>query len=364
MIKSHKIRIYPSKSQELLLFKSCGASRFAYNWGLAKWKELYDKGEKPSSLKIKKLFNEEKRSNPEWKWLYEVTKCSTEYAFINLDSAYKRFFKKLANYPNFHKKRWGNGSFGLANDKFHVNSNFITLPKIGKVRMAEELRLAGKIMKGSVSTFAGKWWISISVELKEDIVKNSNKKSVGIDLGLKTQIATSDNEKFNQPDLSREIVKILKEQRILSRKKKGSKNRLKQIIKFQRAWDRYSNVKNDWVEKITTYLSNQYQYICMEDLNIKGMMKNRKLSGKFQSVSLYRLIERLKTKAEVIQVDRFFPSSKLCSNCGQIKDDLKLSDRVYSCDCGLIIDRDHNAALNILRQAMSLKSVDKKALVI
>lgn len=360
---SHKIRIYPSKTQIELLKQSCGVARFTYNWGLAKWEELYKQNKKPTFYKIKLLFNKEKRTNPELKWLYNVTKCSPEYALINLGNAFVRFFKKQGKYPKFKKKRFGIGSFSISNDKFSIDSNYCKLSKVGKVKMAESLRFDGKIMKGTVSCFAGRWFLSVTTKIEHD--KNTNGRAAGIDLGLKNQIITSEEEYFNVPDLNKEIKRIKKEQKNLSRKQKGSKNRLKQIIKVQKAWYKYNNKKTDWIEKTTTYLANKYQYIGLENLNIKGLMKNGKLSGKFQLVSLHRLIERLKTKATVIQIDRFFPSSKLCSVCGQLKKDLKLSDRVYKCKCGNVIDRDLNAAINILREAFpEVTPVNKEALAL
>lgn len=214
-------------------------------------------------------------------------------------------------------------------------------------------------MKGTVSKIAGKWFLSITVEVNKPVTKN--KKAIGIDLGLKTQIVCSNNNQYNYPEIKKWYEKVKKEQRKLSKKQIGSNNFNKQKFKLQKAWYYLDCKKTDWIEKTTTEIAKNYEVVALENLNIKGMMKNRKLSGKFQQVSLYRIIERLKTKAnQVIHVDRFFPSSKMCSKCGNIKSNLKLSDRVYKCQCGLNIDRDLNASINIVRQAMSESTfVDK-----
>lgn len=359
---SHKIRIYPNKEQEELLKQSCGINRFVYNWALNKWNELYKKGNKPNLYKIKTLFNKEKKNNKDLKWLYDVSKCVGEYAIIDLSRAFSNFFKKKSKFPKFKKRKYGIGNFSISNDKFWIKDKLCRLPKIGKLKMAESLRFEDKMMKGTVSWFANKWWLSVAIETIKE--KNVNGKSVGIDLGLKNQIVTSDNEKYNLPDLSKEQNRIKKEQKSLSRKQKKSQNRFKQIIRLQKAWLKYTDKKKDWIEKTTTYLANKYQYICLETLNIKGMMKNRRLSEKFQQVSLYSIVERLKTKATVLQVDRFFPSSQLCSECNYQYKELTLSERIWKCpNCGTIHNRDINASKNIIAEAFrKFTPMDKEAL--
>ena len=368
-MKTHKIRIYPNLKQEELLRQSCGVNRFVYNWALNKWNEIYKNEEKPNLNKIKLEFNKEKKNNKDLIWLYDVSKCIGEYAIMDLASAFKNFFNKKTRYPVFKKRKLGIGSFSIANDKFWVKGRNCRLPKIGIVTMAEQLRFEGKIMKGTVSWFADKWWLSVCVEVP--VLKNNNKKVIGIDLGLKDQMITSDGNKYNLPDLSKERNRIRKEQKYLLRKQKGSKNKCKQIIKLQKTWLKYTDKKNDWIEKITTQIANEYQYVCLETLNIKGMLKNKKLSSKFQQVSLYKIVERLKTKTEVIQIDRFYPSSKTCSSCNHINNDLKLSDRYWKCDnCNTEHDRDINASINILNEGLKqipeaireFTLVDKKAL--
>lgn len=359
---SHKIRIYPSKEQVDLLNRTCGVSRFAWNWALDKWNKIYELGGKPNAMQIKLLFNKEKRENPDISWMYEVTKCAPEYAIKDLGEAFSKFFKGIAKHPKFHSKKNSRTSFSIANDKFRVEEDWCVLPKVGRVRMAETLRFNGKIMKGTVSKRAGKWFLSITVDVSKDKTKNG--KAIGIDLGLKTTLVLSNDLTYNQVDLKKDNRRIKREQRKLSKKVLGSRNFKKQVQRLQVAYYKADCKKTDWIEKTTSEIAKDYECVALEDLNIKGMMKNRKLSGKFQQVSLYRVVERLKTKAShVVQIHRFLPSSKVCSNCGSIKKDLKLSDRQYTCDCGLSIDRDLNAAINIVRWASSeFTLVDKQNL--
>jgi len=363
-MKAHKIRFYPDKDQENLLRQTCGVSRFTYNWGLAKWNELYEKKEKVNFVIIKKLFNKEKAENTDLNWLYDVTKCAPEYALKDLSEAFNKFFKKKNGYPKFKKKKFDIGSFSIANDKIWVKAKVCHIPKVGKVELAESLRFSGKIMKGTVSYFAGFWFISISVDV--NVPKNDNGKAIGIDFGLKDMIVTSDGEKLNQVNTDKQIKRIIKEQKNLSRKENGSNNKYKQIVRLQKAWFKLTNKKDDWINKIIFYLCTNYQFICLENLNIKGMMKNRRLSAKFQQVSLSKLVDRLKSKADVLQVGRFFPSSQLCSCCGYRNKSLTLKDRYWRCpECSTEHDRDVNAAKNILAEAFGeFTPVDSKALAL
>ena len=356
MIISHKIRIYPNKEQEVFLKKSCGVARFAYNWGLAEWQKQYKNGEKPNCLKLKKQFNGIKRV--EFPFVCEVSKCCAETALLNLGKAYKNFFGKRAKYPKF-KKKGIHDSFGLNNLNFRIEGKRIKLAKIQPMRMAEELRFDGKIMSGTVSCVAGKWYISIAVEVKKDLSLPKTGKYVGVDLGVKDIAITSDGYKFANPRWIQKSEKKLKRlQRELARRKKASKRRERTRLRLARKHNQVVNQRKDWLHKITTFLVRNYDVISLEDLNVRGMTKNHSLAKAITNVSFGEFNRQIEYKAkmygkQIYRVGRFFPSSKTCSVCGCIQDKMPLNVREWTCpECGAHHDRDINAATNLLRQAM------------
>ena len=357
MIISHKIRIYPNKEQEVFLKKSCGVARFAYNWGLAEWERQYKTGEKPNYLKLKKQFNGIKKD--EFPFVCEVSKCCAETAFINLGRAYKNFFGKRSKYPKF-KKKGIHDSFGLDNLKFRVERKCIKLAKMKPMRMAEELRFDGKIMSGTVSCVADKWYISIAVDMQKDLSLPKTGKYVGVDLGVKDIAITSDGFKFANPRWIHESEKKLKRlNRELARRQRASKRRERTRLRLARKHNQVANQRKDWLHKITTYLVRNYDVISLEDLNVRGMVKNHNLAKAITNVSFGEFNRQIEYKAQmygkqIYRVDRFFPSSKTCSVCGCIQDKMPLHIREWTCpECGAHHDRDINAAINLLRQAMS-----------
>lgn len=357
MILSHKIRIYPNLEQEQFLKKSCGVARFAYNWGLAEWQNQYKNGEKPNHLSLKKQFNSVKKQD--FPFVCEVSKCCAETAFANLGKAYKNFFGRRAKYPRF-KKKGIHDSFGLDNLKFRVEGNHIKLAKIQPMRMAESIRFDGKIMSGTVSRVADKWYISIAVEIQRDLTLPKTGKFVGVDLGVKDIAITSDGYKFANPRWIHKSEKKLKRlNRELARRKRESKRRERTRLRLARQHDRVANQRKDWLHKITTYLIRRYDVIALEDLNVRGMTKNHSLAKAITNVSFGEFNRQIEYKAQmygkqIYRVDRFFPSSKTCSVCGCIQDEMPLQVREWTCpDCGAHHDRDINAATNLLRQAMS-----------
>lgn len=283
MIISHKIRIYPNKEQEVFLKKSCGVARFAYNWGLAEWERQYKTGEKPNYLKLKKQFNGIKKD--EFPFVCEVSKCCAEIAFINLGRAYKNFFDRRAKYPRF-KKKGIHDSFGLDNLKFRVERKYIKLAKMKPMRMAEPLRFDGKIMSGTVSCVAGKWCISIAVDVQKDTTLPKTDKYIGVDLGVKDIAITSDGFKFANPRWINKSEKKLKRlQRELARRKRASKRRERTRLRLARQHNRITNQRKDWLHKITTYLIRSYDVIALEDLNVRGMTKNHSLAKAITNVA-------------------------------------------------------------------------------
>lgn len=369
MIISHKIRLYPNKEQEVFLKKSCGVARFAYNWGLAEWQNQYKNGEKPNYLKLKKQFNGIKRAD--FPFTCEVSKCCTETAFANLGKAYKNFFTKRTKYPKF-KKKGMHDSFGLDNLNFHIEVNHIKLAKMKPMRTAEELRFEGKIMSGTVFRVADKWYISIAVDVQKDMRLPKTGKYVGVDLGVKDIAITSDGYKFANP---RWINKSEKKQkrlnRELARRQRASKRRERTRLLLARQLDRVANQRKDWLHKITTFLVRNYDVISLEDLNVRGMVKNHNLAKAITNVALGEFNRLIEYKAQIYgkqiyRADRFFPSSKTCSVCGCIQDKMPLNVREWTCpECRAHHDRDINAATNLLRQVMSeVTHGERTALVI
>lgn len=344
---SHKIKLKPSKDQITQLKKTCGTARYTYNWALNKYNEYKQNNIKITTNELKKIWNKEKPD-----WVYESPKDANQQPFSNLNKALTRFFKKKSKYPKF-KKKGKNNSFYISNDKFKLDDYKVRIPKIGWIKLTEKLRFNGKIVSATVSNKANDWFISITVETnirKERISHNK----IGVDLGIKEAITTSEGLQIKPPKpFRRQKNKIRKLNRRLSRKKKFSNNWNKQKVKLQKAYLRLSNIRLDFWHKVTSKLCNENQVICLEDLAIKNLIKNRKLSfsladvglGMFKTLILYKSIL---WNNDIRFIDRFYPSSKQCSSCGYIKQDLTLSDRIYSCkNCGLKIDRDLNAAKNI-----------------
>ena len=369
MILSHKIRIYPNKEQEVFLKKSCGVARFVYNWGLAEWQKQYKNGEKPTRFKLDKSFNSIKKD--EFPFVCEVSKCCSQIAFMNLGRAYKNFFERRARFPRF-KKKGIHDSFGLDNLNFYIEGKHIKLAKMQPMKMAEELRFDGKIMSGTVSCVAGKWYISIAVDVQKDMTLPKTGKYVGVDLGVKDIAITSDGYKFANPRWINKSEKKLKRlQRELARRQRASKRRERTRLRLARKHSQVSNQRMDWLHKITAYLVRNYDVISLEDLNVRGMVKNHNLAKAITNASFGEFNRQIEYKAQmygkqIYRVDRFFPSSKTCSNCGCVQDEMPLRVREWTChDCGAHHDRDINAATNLLRQAMpEVTRGERPALVI
>ena len=356
MILAHKIRIYPSREQEQFLKKSCGVARFVYNWGLAEWQNQYKNGRKPNHFMLEKLFNSIKKQ--EFPFVNEVSCCCYKCAFSKLGKAYKNFFDRRANYPKF-KKKGMHDSFRLENNCFSVSNQRVKLAKMATMRMAEPLRFDGKIMSGTVSRVADKWYISIAVEISRDLTLPKTGKYAGVDLGVKDIVITSDGCKFANPRWIQKSEKKLKRlNRELARRKRTSKRRERTRLRLARQHDRVANQRKDWLHKITTYLVRNYDVIALEDLNVRGMVKNHNLAKAITNVSFGEFNRQIEYKAQmygkqIYRVDRFFPSSKTCSNCGCVQEKMPLYVREWTCpDCGAHHDRDINAATNLLRQAM------------
>ena len=380
LLKSFKTEINPTEAQKVKIRKTIGTCRFIYNFYLAHNKELYDKGEKfMSSNKFRIWLNNEYLPNhPEYSWIKEAYSKAITQAVNNGQTAFTRFFNHESNFPNFKKK-------GRSDVKMYFVKNNpkdcccerhrIKIPSLGWVRIKEKGYIPttkdGYVIKsGHVSIKAGRYYVSVLVEIPDNKIANNSNEGIGIDLGLKDLATISNGKTYKNINKSAKLKKLEKQlirgQRSLSRKYENSKkgestqraNIQKQKIKVQKLHQKIDNIRTDYINKtIAEIVKTKPSFITIEDLNVKGMMKNRHLSKAVASQKFYEFRIKLQAKCnengiELRVVDRWYPSSKTCHCCKNIKKDLRLSDRIFKCDCGYIEDRDFNAALN-LRDAMT-----------
>ena len=380
LLKSFKTEINPTEEQKVKIRKTIGTCRFIYNFYLAHNKELYDKGEKfMSSNKFRIWLNNEYLPNhPEYSWIKEAYSKAITQAVNNGQTAFTRFFNHESNFPNFKKK-------GRSDVKMYFVKNNpkdcccerhrIKIPSLGWVRIKEKGYIPttkdGYVIKsGYVSIKADRYYVSVLVEIPDNKIANNSNEGIGIDLGLKDLAIISNGKTYKNINKSAKLKKLEKQlirgQRSLSRKYENSKkgestqraNIQKQKIKVQKLYQKIDNIRTDYINKtIAEIVKTKPSFITIEDLNVKGMMKNRHLSKAVASQKFYEFRIKLQAKCnengiELRVADRWYPSSKTCHCCKNIKKDLRLSDRIFKCDCGYIEDRDFNAALN-LRDAMT-----------
>ena len=375
MLKSFKTEINPTEEQKVKIRKTIGTCRYIYNFYLAHNKELHDNGEKFMSGKSFSVWlnNEYLPQNPDKLWIKEVSSKSVKRSIENGCVAFTRFFKHQSAFPNFKKK-------GRSDVKMYFVKNNpkdcrcerhrINIPSLGWVRMKEKgyfpTTKDGYVIKsGHVSIKADRYYVSVLIEIPNNKIANNSNKGIGIDLGLKDFAIVSNGKTYKNINRSTRIKKLekqlIREQRSLSRKyenlKKGEStqraNIQKQKLKVQKLHHKMDNIRTDYINKtIAEIVKTKPSYITIEDLNVKGMMKNRCLSKAVASQKFYEFRTRLKAKCdengiELRVADRFYPSSKTCHHCGSVRKNLKLSDRIYRCECGYVADRDLNAALNL-----------------
>ncbi len=387
MKRAYKMEINPTDEQKSKIHRTIGVSRFIYNFYIARNKEIYEReGKFVSGIDFSKWLNNEYiPNNQDMKWIKEVSSKATKQVIMNGDKAFRDFFKKAKGFPRFKKKKNQDvKAYFPKNNKtdWTIERHRVKIPTLGLVRLKEfgYIPVNSVVKSGTVSQKADRYYVSILVEERDIKISNSNigikifnhnNEGVGIDLGIKEFAVCSDGIKFkniNKTSIVKKIEKKLKrEQRKLSRKYESLKirnknlkegratrqNIQKQVVKVQRLHQRLANIRTDYINKtVFSIIKQKPSYITIEDLNVKGMMKNKHLSKAIASQKFFEFKTKLMSKCkqndvELRIVDRFYPSSKTCSQCGKIKKDLKLSDRIYKCDCGFTIDRDLNASINL-----------------
>ena len=387
MIKTIRVMLCPNNKQKTKLFQYANTARFAYNWALEKEQENHKNGGKfISDGDLRKEFTKLKKTD-KYAWLNEVSNNVTKQAVKDACDAYKRFFKGLSKFPRFKSRKYSTPGFYQDNIKIQFTDTHVKVEgfavskkknkqKMNWIRLAEHGRIPtnGKYTNPRIKFDGINWWITVGIEAEEITVHPSNE-GMGIDLGIKNLAVCSDKNKYKNINRIQKVKKLEKRkrrlQRSLSRRyeqnKKGESycktgnivKREKELLKLNH---RLTNIRQNHLHQTTSkIIKREPSFICMEDLNVKGMMKNRHLSKAVQQQSFGEFRRQMEYKAmwnniPVIFADRFFPSSKLCSCCGKIKKDLKLNDRVYKCKCGNVIDRDDQASLNLKRYGeMSLE---------
>jgi putative transposase len=356
---AHKITLDPTSEQREFFQRAAGTARFTWNWALAEWQDRYQQGEKPTGHLLKKAFNALRRE--QLPWTYEVHRDATARPFADLQRAFSNFFQGRAAPPRFKKKGRCRDSFYVACDKFRIEGKTATLPKIGPVKLREALRFDGKILGATVSREADRWCISIQVEMTDYARERTAAGCVGVDLGINRLATLSTGEMIAGPKpLKQAQTQLRRANRRLHRRHSGSANRQKARRRVARLHARVAHIRTDALHKLTATLCRENQAISIEDLHVKGLMKNKRLARSISDMGWGECRRQLEYKAPLYRVQlhiigRFAPSSKMCHRCKAVKKVLTLGDRLFMCDaCGHLDDRDINAAKNInqLGQAM------------
>lgn len=367
VLRAYKTELDPNNVQRTNLLKHAGARRWAYNWGLRRKIDEYQKTKKsPNAIALHRELNVLKKTSIPW--MYEVSKCAAQEALRDLDKAFVNFFRRVKRgekpgFPRFKSKKHGIGGFRLTGT-IKVFERYIQLPRLGRVRLKERGYLPFdnpnvRVLSATVTERAGRWFVSLQVE--EEVMTPTPKEGVcGLDVGINALATLSDGTKFDNPMTLFKAQRKLKHlQRAVSRKKKGSKNRGKAIRRLARAHARVANIRKNILHGISSAIAKRFGTVGMEDLNVEGMAQNRYLAKALRDAAIAELRRQVEYKVawragRIVLADRFYPSSKMCSRCNAVKAELALSERLFECDvCGLLIDRDENAAINLRNVAAS-----------
>jgi putative transposase len=364
ILRAFKAELDLNNKQSTACVRHAGAARFAYNWGLARKQDAFSRGEKtPTAIDLHRELNALKQA--ELSWMYEVSKCAPQEALRDLDKAFANFFRRAkekksgrsvkVGFPRFKSRKHGLGGFRLTG-AIHVFEKAIQLPRLGLLRLKERGYLPSTsihILSATVSETAGRWFVSLQVELEVPDPVMDDRPVAGVDLGINRMAQVSDGTYFENPRaLKSALTKLKRLQRVVSRRQKGSANRQKTVKQLARAHFRVANIRKNASHQATTFLTKTKSALVLENLNVSGMMKNHHLAQAIADVGLYEFRRQLEYKGqwygcEVLLADRFYPSTKRCSQCGQIQE-MRLGEREYHCPtCGLDIDRDLNAAINL-----------------
>lgn len=373
VVKAFKYRIYPTKTQGVLLVKHFGCSRFIYNWGLEQKVKAYTETKKSVSKYTLALELPKLKKSEDTKWLSEVNAQSLQQSLIHLDMAFTRFFKEKKGFPKFKSKHNSVQSFTIPQDiKVNFEAGRVYIPKFKEgIKCRFSRKFDGKIKSSSVSrTPTGKYFISILVETNDSIPNKApidESKAVGVDLGIKTFATLSDGAEIQNPkNINKSLKRLKRLQRSVSRKVKGSNSRRKAVKLLARQYEKVTNRRKDFLHKTSRWLIDHYDTICLETLSASSMIKNHRLAQALQDIGIGTFNSYMDYKAEwygknIIRIGRFEPSSKMCS-CGHIHSGLKLSDRVWTCPaCGAVNQRDLLAAQNIKKFAFKQNNTARTA---
>jgi putative transposase len=365
ILRAFKTELDLNHFQRTACARHAGAARWAYNWGLACKLDVYRAGGKtPTAIDLHRKLNVLKKT--ELAWMYAVSKCAPQEALRDLDNAFAHFFRRVkekragkkvkAGFPRFKSKKNGLGSFRLTG-AIHVFEKAIQLPRLGVLRLKERGYLPTNgvhILNATVSEKGGRWFVSVQVKMEIPDPEPARKPVVGVDLGINHLAQVSDGMVFENPRALRSALNRIKRlQRAASRRQKGSANRKKDMQKLARAHARVANIRKETLHQATTWLARTKSAIVLENLNVSGMLKNHHLAQAIADVGMYEFRRQMEYKGawygcEIREADRFFPSTKRCSHCGNEKLSMPLGEREYRCEiCGRVIDRDLNAAINL-----------------
>lgn len=362
ILKAYRFRLYPNAEQRELLAKHFGCCRFVYNRYLAERKAAYETDKTSLGYCANAHSLALLKKTEEFAWLGEVYSHALQASLKNLDGAYQKFFKGQNKFPRFHSKH--DKQSCTFPDNVSVIEGRLKLPKFKKpIRMSGGVHVVGNVHSATISqTATGKYFVSLLCDCEAEIYE-PNGKSIGIDLGIKDFAVCSNGERIANPKFLERSEKHLKHlQRQMSRKTNGSNNRRRARLELSRFHERIANRRNDYIHKFTKRIVRENQAVCVEDLNVKGMMSNHCLAKSVSSVSFGEIVRQLEYKCrwygrDFVKVERFYPSSKTCHECGYVYSDLTLSDREWECpSCGAVIDRDLNAARNILDHGLEILS--------